>query len=261
MCSLVSWLRLSSFGLLMLTAAVAVAGSEGGARILDYLHGRGEAVDMTAAAASPIKAVYADYRDSECNHNVSAWLTENMRRPSILSFPSWPRGFDHAVSWSRPDTTIRAMADAGYNVIIMAFYLSSSGAVDFVGAWTTAIGDAERAAAVAYAHSKGAILLMSVGGTTDSSWPAKNATAFGHAVGDFAVSMRMDGVDFDLEVSHAVSSCCGAPLLCSSIEPASQTQLTLRVSMHSAQVLTVLLPLSKRPFVCRTSMPAAQLAH
>lgn len=83
----------------------------------------------------------------------------------------------------------------------MAFYLTDSGAVDLVAAWTTVIGDAERAAAVSYAHSKGAIVLMSVGGATDSSWPAKNATAVGQAVGELAISMRLDGVDLDLEVS------------------------------------------------------------
>lgn len=34
-----------------------------GSRILDYLHARGEALDITTPA--PVKAVYADYRDSE----------------------------------------------------------------------------------------------------------------------------------------------------------------------------------------------------
>lgn len=46
-------------------------------------------------------------------------------------------------------------------------------------------------------------MLMSVGGATDSAWPSKNATAFGQTAAQFALSMRRDGVDYDLEVRPA----------------------------------------------------------
>ena len=69
------------------------------------------------------------------------------------------------IDWNDPTNTVRAMADAGFNVIILAFYLSSGGAVDAVQAWA-GLSDAARAASVAYAHSVGAIVMLSAGGAT-----------------------------------------------------------------------------------------------
>jgi hypothetical protein len=43
-----------------------------GNRILDYLHARGEALDITTP--SPVKAVYVDYRDSAYNAVISIML-------------------------------------------------------------------------------------------------------------------------------------------------------------------------------------------
>lgn len=175
-----------------------------------------------------------------------------------------------AVSWSRPDTTIRAMADAGYNVIIMAFYLSDSGAVDFASAWTTAIGDTERAAAVAYAHSKGAVVLMSVGGATDGVWHTKDAATLGARVGQYALSMRLDGVDFDLEVSDLPDTFASSAIasLFTSTAACRTVFLLLtrceRVSLWSSvcnalRVLFTFLSASSL-FLCRTWAPAASSA-
>lgn len=166
------------------------------------------------------------------------------------------------MNWTRPDTTIRAMADGGYNVIIMAFYMSSSGASDFFGAWTTAITDAQRAAAVAYAHSKGALVFMSVGGATDTTWPTKNATEFGQQVGQVALAMQLDGVDFDLEVrdlpgnssqrATGEASCCycsrNSPVRCFCVLPALLLRHQQAVSAVRSHHDLLLLPCA----CCRT---------
>ena len=69
------------------------------------------------------------------------------------------------VNWNDPTTNVRTMADAGYNVIILAFYLSTTGAVDVALSWA-ALPAATIAAGVAYAHSRGAIVMLSAGGST-----------------------------------------------------------------------------------------------
>jgi hypothetical protein len=68
------------------------------------------------------------------------------------------------VDWNDPTTNVKAMVDAGFNVIILAFYMTS-GPVDVVQAWA-GLSSTKRASSVAYAHSKGAIVLMAVGGST-----------------------------------------------------------------------------------------------
>ena len=108
---------------------VVVSGGDPGTRILNYLHARGEALSITTPSA--IKTVYIDWR---------------------------------GVDWNDPTTNVKAMVDAGFNVIILAFYMTS-GPVDVVQAWA-GLSSTKRASSVAYAHSKGAIVLMAVGGST-----------------------------------------------------------------------------------------------
>ena len=99
-------------------------------RVLTYLHGRGEALSIVTPADG-IRMAYLDWQ---------------------------------SLNWNDPTVTVRAMADAGYNVIALAFY-TSIGTQDAVQAWDS-LSAAAQAAAVAYAHSKGAVVLLSVGGST-----------------------------------------------------------------------------------------------
>lgn len=134
-----------------------------GGRILDYLHARGEALDITAP--SPVKAVYVNAR---------------------------------GVDWENPDVVVRTMADAGVSMIILAFYLSDLGAVDLPGVWEK-MTPARQIAAVAYAHARGAVVLVSAGGSTDLPYLVMNGSTLGHNVATWAVANNLDGVDFDLE--------------------------------------------------------------
>jgi len=102
------------------------------------------------------------------------------------------------INWSSPTSTVTAAVDAGYNVIVLAFLLSSS-AADMAGAWQGA-GAAAQIAAVSYAHSKGAVVMISAAGSTDQPWTTfASGAGYGTYAGQWAQSNNLDGVDFDVE--------------------------------------------------------------
>lgn len=142
-------------------ASAAASNLTPGARILQYLHSRSEGLHITTP--QPVKAVYIDWRD---------------------------------VNWNDPSQNVKAIADAGFNVIILAFLLVS-GPTDMLQAWAS-LPVATRTAAVSYCHSKGAVVMLSSGGATESPF-SQDATSYGTAAANAAVSLNLDGVDFDLE--------------------------------------------------------------
>eukprot|EP01137_Pigoraptor_chileana_P036247 Opistho-2@31490 len=62
-----------------------------------------------------------------------------------------------------------AAIDAGYNVALLAFYISAQGPVDMALVWSQ-VTQARQVAAINYAHAKGAIVMISAGGQTDLPW-------------------------------------------------------------------------------------------
>jgi chitinase len=134
-----------------------------GESILAHLHSRGEALHISTP--SPVRSLYVDWRD---------------------------------VNWNAPNSTIVGAVDAGWNVVILAFWLSSTGAADMAQAWAS-LDSATRDATVAYAHSKGAVLLVSAGGATDLPYTRMNGTEFGTGAATWAKEFGMDGVDIDAE--------------------------------------------------------------
>jgi len=102
------------------------------------------------------------------------------------------------VDWSTPGNTVKSAVDAGFNVILLAFLLSNTPA-DFAQVWFRA-GAAAQLAALSFAHSKGAVLMVSAGGSTDNPWAAfPDGTNYGTYVGQWAQQNNLDGVDFDIE--------------------------------------------------------------
>ncbi len=88
-----------------------------------------------------------------------------------------------------------AASDAGFNVLILAFYMST-GVTDFGQAWE-AIPSSTKKATMDIIHSRNQIALISFGGSTDN--PYYNPSAdMGSAVSNWAISNYLDGVDFDL---------------------------------------------------------------
>jgi len=104
---------------------------------------------------------------------------------------------DWHLDWNNPQNTLLAAVNAGYNVIITAFYLSGSGPTDFAQAWA-ALNTSTKQSTMSQAHSKGAVVLISLGGSTDSPY-SQDAHALGVKVGQWAKAQYLDGVDFDLE--------------------------------------------------------------
>ena len=96
----------------------------------------------------------------------------------------------------------------GYNVIIASFLLptTSTPVADFCYYWQQAfrtVGGGILANAIAYAHDKGAVVLVSTGGETETPSDS-DPVAYGNYVATWAKTFLMDGVDFDLENIYPV---------------------------------------------------------
>jgi len=104
---------------------------------------------------------------------------------------------DWHVTWNSPQTDMINAVGAGYNVIILAFYLSASGPTDYAQAWAGLATNVKQST-MAQVHGKGAVAIVSLGGSTDSPY-SQNANALGVKVGQWAKDQFLDGVDFDLE--------------------------------------------------------------
>jgi len=124
---------------------------------------------------------------------MSSPASVNVTQPLKVIYIDQPDG------WSSPQEiagTVTAAVDAGFNVVILAFYLTS-GPTDMAVAWQ-GLGAALQQSTAGYAHQKGAVVLVSAGGATESPYTL-NATTYGQTVAQWAQTNNLDGVDFDLE--------------------------------------------------------------
>lgn len=102
------------------------------------------------------------------------------------------------INWNSPTETVTNAVAAGYNVILLGFLLSTSPA-DMAQAWSSA-GAAAQLQAMSFAHSKGAVVMVSAGGSTDTPWSTfTDGTSYGLYAGQWAKANNLDGVDFDAE--------------------------------------------------------------
>lgn len=72
---------------------------------------------------------------------------------------------DSDIYWADPRVSVRDAVDAGYNVILFAFYLKQ-GAWDMARVWQD-FPETDKDALLQYANSRGAILGVSLGGATE----------------------------------------------------------------------------------------------
>ena len=113
---------------------------------------------------------------------------------------------DYKIDWSNMGNTILGAVQGGYNVIILAFAIpTTSGTiqpVDAVLQWSS-LPESQRDNIVNQVHSAGAVLLISVGGSTwgvpTTSQEIANYQNLGVEAGKLATLLGVDGVDFDLE--------------------------------------------------------------
>jgi len=104
---------------------------------------------------------------------------------------------DWHLNWNAPQQSVLDAVNAGYNVIIISFYLSSGSAADMAQAWA-ALDDGTKQSTINTAHAAGAVVTVSLGGSTDSPW-SEDPTSVGKSVASWVVAQHLDGVDFDLE--------------------------------------------------------------
>eukprot|EP00026_Physarum_polycephalum_P009327 Phypoly_transcript_09446.p1 GENE.Phypoly_transcript_09446~~Phypoly_transcript_09446.p1 ORF type:complete len:414 (+),score=67.20 Phypoly_transcript_09446:81-1322(+) len=128
------------------------------------------------------------------------YQAELVPRPPIGATPGHPIKaiyIDWHLNWNAPQQSVLDAVNAGYNVIIISFYLSSGTAADMAQAWA-ALDDTTKQNTINTAHSQGAVVTVSLGGSTDSPWD-KDPTTVGKQVAAWVVAQHLDGVDFDLE--------------------------------------------------------------
>jgi len=112
-------------------------------------------------------------------------------------------------SWSDLGVDIKKAVDAGYNVIILSFYLEN-GPADAAIVWNS-MTSSQRKSAISYANDRGAAVLVSAGGATFSlesaiSKGTSYATSFCGEVASWVVSTGLNGVDFDMEATPGDSA-------------------------------------------------------
>jgi chitinase len=114
------------------------------------------------------------------------------------------------VLWDAPQQNVINIVDGGYNVIVLAFYLADA-ATDILQAWA-GLNCCTLNSTIAYAHSKGAIVLATAGGSEVTPYTL-DANAYAMGVVNFVQQYRLDGIDFDLEKLHQT---CTSPGLTAS---------------------------------------------
>jgi len=115
-----------------------------------------------------------------------------------INFPVKAIYIETQIDWSSPiGTDVKRAIDAGYNYILVAFYLET-GPHGHVAEWMK-LDDSVKREISDYAHSKKAVILVSFGGATSEPYLNYDAQQIGTDVGNFAVQHHFDGVDFDLE--------------------------------------------------------------
>jgi V8-like Glu-specific endopeptidase/chitinase len=116
----------------------------------------------------------------------------SMPSPAKIIYIDW-----RAIDWNAPQNNVIQAVDAGYNIIILAFYLLDTPA-DIAQAWQ-GISQSDQQAAVNYAHSKGAQVMVAAGGSTVSPYSQISGSDYGQRVAQWALQNNLDGVDFDME--------------------------------------------------------------
>lgn len=111
---------------------------------------------------------------------------------------------DYQIDWSHLENDIRACIDACFNVIMLSFYMGTNGSkpVDALLTWQQ-MTPAARQEISDYAHSKGAVIMMALGGATDHIEPLvenHQGAEYARPACQFVLDYNLDGIDFDIEL-------------------------------------------------------------
>jgi Glycosyl hydrolases family 18 len=107
----------------------------------------------------------------------------------------------YAAGVSAIDATVEAAASAGFNLIILAFWMGPGvGADPYSALWYwQQLSQGARNAAITFVHNLGARVMLSAGGAGYTAYPHDGAAAFGQGAANLALGLGLDGVDFDME--------------------------------------------------------------
>lgn len=117
---------------------------------------------------------------------------------------------DYKINWSDVTTDIKSAVDAGYNIIILSFYLQRSGLVDAALSFEK-LPSHKQESIINYAHLHGAKIMISAGGATEhvdhmllDTIPLDIAFSEGEnyarGAADKVNELNLDGIDFDIEL-------------------------------------------------------------
>ena len=176
-----------------------------GVRILKYLHARGESMWITL----PQVCSQAHFVFLRLGTRGDQTYCRLQPVKGVYLLDGYTGGVDQ--------TVISAVAQ-GYNMILISF-LTTAGLAGACRDWQL-LNSSARSTAVEYAHSNGAVLLLSVGGANDMPYDS-DPVYYGQRAAWWANELSLDGVDFDLENvevgawqrSSAVPAACGASAL------------------------------------------------
>ena len=157
---------------------------------------------MTSATANTRAKIITTPRKCE------KWTprTPNPRLPHngrLLFLAVSPGYQDLTTAGSFEQTLINAI-DYGYNLLVLAFWLDPGHGADPSSAasrWSQ-LPPAQQADIMLYAHSNGAKIIVSAGGSTFTDYQVtgpNSGTGFGSGAANFAKTHQLDGVDFDME--------------------------------------------------------------
>jgi len=109
---------------------------------------------------------------------------------------------DWRLNWSDFKSDIVNSIDNCYNIINLSFWMSERGFVDAAAAFAS-LSKSDQQEILDYAHSKGAKIMLSAGGATESIEDMVengSGTDYGTRAANAAIELGLDGVDFDLEL-------------------------------------------------------------
>jgi hypothetical protein len=152
-------------------------------------------------AASSFSSFCSPFCDPFCDKKTSSH-SKNPRNPKLLQ--QFRAGtmqkrilyIDIGINWNNPLETLRNAVDAGYNVVLMCFYLNN-GPTDMLLAWAS-MTEGQKAEAFAYAAARNAIIGFSAGGSTETPY-ILNPDNYAETLAQYAQREGMQIVDCDFE--------------------------------------------------------------
>lgn len=148
---------------------------------------------LKTSVLEPCASIVADKKKCCAPHPPIIPPPQNLKDPTATKKIIY---IDSNIYWADPKVSVKNAVDAGYNVILFAFYLKA-GAWDMALVWQN-FSDADKQELLTYANSRGAILGVSCGGATET-WYLDDPVALATDISNWVLTNRLQVLDADLE--------------------------------------------------------------